>query len=227
MVNAQISTATVVRFTDFVAKFSPLPSDESLGYCQQSANADKDQVRSSMRAPEIKIVPVGTVDQNLLDYLALTIPGSFDASCNTSTVTVDTQDAYHPSRRQYHSTQLLARLLELNLAEGTKLLGVTEVDLFIPILTFVFGEAQLGGRVALISAHRLHQQFYGLPEDKKLFYSRCEKEANHELGHTRGLTHCHSYDCVMHVSNSVEQVDLKRSSFCVTCDALMRQANGC
>lgn len=101
-----------------------------------------------------------------------------------------------------------------------------EVDLFIPILTFVFGQAQLGGRVALMSAHRLHPQFYGLPEDKKLFYSRCEKEANHELGHTRGLTHCRSYDCVMHVCNSVEQVDLKRSSFCATCDALMRQANG-
>jgi archaemetzincin len=60
-----------------------------------------------------------------------------------------------------------------------------------------------------------------LPEDKRLFYSRCEKEANHELGHTRGLAHCPSYDCVMHASNSVEQVDLKRSSFCTTCDGLM------
>lgn len=172
-----------------------------------------------MLVPEIKIVPVGTVDQDVLDYLALTIPGNLNVRCNSLSVTVDTQDAYHPMRRQYNSTQLLAKLLELNLAEGNKLLGVTEVDLFIPILTFVFGEAQLGGRVALISVHRLHPQFYGLPEDKKLFYSRCEKEANHELGHTRGLMHCRSYDCVMHVSNSVEQVDLKRSSFCATCDA--------
>lgn len=172
-----------------------------------------------MRVSEIKIVPVGTVDHNVLDYLALTIPASFNARCDSIRVTVDTQGAYDPTRRQYNSTQLLAKLLELNLAEGNKMLGVTEVDLFIPILTFVFGEAQLGGRVALISAHRLRPQFYGLPENKKLFYSRCEKEANHELGHTRGLTHCRSHDCVMHVSNSVEQVDLKHSSFCATCDA--------
>lgn len=174
-----------------------------------------------MRVPEIKIVPVGTVDQNILDYLVLTIPGSFNVRCNSLSPPVATQNAYHPTRRQYNSTQLLAKLLELNIAEGNKILGVAEVDLFIPILTFVFGQAQLGGRVALISAHRLHPQFYGLPDDERLFYSRCEKEANHELGHTRGLVHCRSYDCVMHASNSVEQVDVKRSSFCANCSALI------
>ncbi len=175
-----------------------------------------------MPVPEIKIVPVGTVDQNVLNYLALTIPASLNVRCENLSTTLDVAHAYHPTRRQYHSTQLLTKLLQLELAEGHKLLGVTEVDLFIPILTFVFGEAQLGGRVALISAHRLHPQFYGLPEDQKLFYSRCEKEARHELGHTRGLKHCRSYDCVMHVSNSVEQVDLKGSGFCETCEGLMQ-----
>lgn len=179
-----------------------------------------------MTVPEIKIVPVGTVDQSVLDYLALTIPESLNTRCRSVSVSVDTQDAYHPTRRQYNSTRLLAKLLELNPADENNLLGVTEFDLFIPILTFVFGEAQLGGRAALISAHRLHPEFYGLPEDKKLFFSRCEKEAKHELGHTRGLKHCRSYDCVMHASNSVEQVDLKGSSFCANCSALMRQANG-
>ena len=179
-----------------------------------------------MRVPEIKIVAVGTVDQSVLNYLALTITSSFNVRCNSISVTVDTQDAYHLERRQYNSTQLLAQLVELNIADGSKVLGVAEVDLFIPILTFVFGQAQLGGRAALISTHRLRPKFYGLPEDQKLFYSRCEKEANHELGHTRGLMHCRRYDCVMHTSHSVEQVDLKRSSFCATCDALVRQADG-
>jgi archaemetzincin len=174
-----------------------------------------------MRVAEIKVVPLGTVDQDVLNYLALTISSSFNARCTSLSVAVDTTDAYHPSRRQYHSQEILAKLLKLDHSEESKVLGVTELDLFIPILTFVFGQAQLGGRVALISAHRLHPRFYGLPEDKQLFYSRCEKEANHELGHTRGLGHCPSYDCVMHVSNSVEQVDLKRSNFCPKCDRLM------
>lgn len=176
-----------------------------------------------MSVPEIKIVPLGIVDQDVIDYLALTIRDSFNARCTSTGLTLDTKDAYSSSRRQYNSTQLLAKLLESNLGEENRLLGVTEADLFIPILTFVFGQAQFGGRVALISAHRLHPQFYGLPDDKQLFYLRCEKEANHELGHTRGLAHCPSYECVMHVSNSVEQVDLKPSSFCPACEALMRQ----
>lgn len=176
-----------------------------------------------MQVPEIKIVQVGLVDQNLLDYLALTISGSLNARCKTSKSSIETDHAFNPTRRQYNSTQLLAKLLELDSHNGDKILGVTALDLFIPILTFVFGQAQLGGRAALISTHRLHPEFYGLQDDKTLFYSRCEKEANHELGHTCGLSHCRSYDCVMHASNSVEQVDLKPSTFCPNCEARVRR----
>jgi archaemetzincin len=96
---------------------------------------------------------------------------------------------------------------------------VTDLDLFIPIFTFVFGEAQVGGGVALMSTHRLHQEFYGLPEDTRLLFARAEKEAVHELGHTYGLAHCRSFDCVMHFSNSVEQVDLRPGDFCQSCAA--------
>jgi archaemetzincin len=170
---------------------------------------------------EIKLVPVGTVDQNVLDYLMLTIPASFKVRCEALRPAINTLDAFDPVRRQYNSIGLLSKLLELNGNKECKVLGVTDVDLFIPVLTFVFGQAQLGGQVAVISLHRLRPEFYGLPGDAKLFYSRCEKEANHELGHTSGLAHCASYDCVMHVSNSVEQVDLKPSSFCSSCEVQM------
>jgi hypothetical protein len=72
-----------------------------------------------------------------------------------------------------------------------KLLAVTERDLFIPVLTFVFGHAQLGGRVAVISLARLRQEFYGLPRIASLFFSSALlKEALHEAGHTFGLVHC-------------------------------------
>ena len=174
-----------------------------------------------MRTTEIKIVPIGSVNNDLLDYLSLTVPASFNSRCNQLKLSLAATDAYDPGRRQYSSSQLLAKLLELEVEDNCRVLGVTEVDLFLPVLTFVFGQAQLGGRAALVSAHRLHPQFYGLPEDRRLFYSRCEKEANHELGHTEGLPHCRSYDCVMHVSNSVEQVDLKPSTFCSSCEGLL------
>jgi archaemetzincin len=96
--------------------------------------------------------------------------------------------------------------------------------LFIPIFTFVFGEAQLGGRAALVSVRRLRQEFYGLAPDKAMLYARAEKEVLHELGHTLGLVHCRSFECVMRFSNSIEEVDLKSSDFCESCGALARKA---
>jgi archaemetzincin len=172
--------------------------------------------------PELRIVPLGRVDSEILDFLALTLPVNIGSGSATVGTAISLQPAYDPLRRQYHSTRLLGKLLETSAGTADKILGVTEGDLFIPILTFVFGEAQLGGKVALISLHRLRQSFYGLPEDKRLLYSRAEKEATHELGHACGLVHCHSYDCVMHFSNSIEQVDLKPSLFCGSCEGVLR-----
>lgn len=167
---------------------------------------------------QIKIVPLGDVDHGLLEYLVLTLSGSFGTPCRAQQSVCDLPAAYSSTRRQFYSTQLLTTLKETD-ANGSKVLGVTDVDLFIPIFTFVFGEAQVGGRAALMSTHRLRQEFYGLPSNNELLYTRAEKEATHELGHAFGLPHCPSFDCVMHFSNSVEQVDLKTCEFCQLCQA--------
>ena len=173
---------------------------------------------------ELKLIPIGAVDQDLLEYLTFALPESLGAQCKSVPAIAAPRNSYDSKRRQYNSTSMLSNLLELedNLMGGAKILGVTDSDLFIPIFTFVFGEAQLGGAAALISTHRLRQQFYGLPGNNDLFYVRAEKEATHELGHTRGLVHCRSYDCVMHFSNSIEQVDMRSSAFCQACEALLR-----
>lgn len=170
-------------------------------------------------ASEIKIVPLGDVDHGLLEYLVLTLSASFSAQCVEFRTRLNFQDAYNATRRQYHSTPILTMLKDLEVTGSTRILGVTEVDLFIPIFTFVFGEAQVEGTAALMSTHRLHQHFYGLPEDRNLFFARAEKEAVHELGHAFGLVHCRRFDCVMRFSNSVEEVDLKASNFCQLCEA--------
>lgn len=171
--------------------------------------------------PEIKIVKVGAVEGGLLEYLTLTLPGTFDARCRILGASVDPRPAYSALRRQYNSSSLLDSLRELDAGDG-KILGVTDVDLFIPVLTFVFGEAQLGGPAAVFSSRRLSQRFYGLPEDRALFLTRCEKEAAHELGHAYGLVHCRGHECLMHFSNSVEQVDLKQSALCPSCSATLK-----
>jgi archaemetzincin len=129
----------------------------------------------------------------------------------------DPEDAFDPSRGQYNSTLLLGRLLAESAETDAQVLGVAGVDLFIPILTYVFGEAQLDGQVAVVSAYRLDNALYGLPPDQDLLLARMLKESTHELGHTYGLIHCDTPDCVMHFSTYVEDIDLKLARFCQRC----------
>lgn len=171
---------------------------------------------------DIKLVAIGEVDREILEYLSLTLPGTFGVPCVEGATRLNPQGVYNEARRQYHSTQLLQQLHDMAEVSCGKILGVTEVDLFIPIFTFVFGEAQVGGTCALMSAHRLQQKFYGLPDDRALLLKRVEKEATHELGHAFGLGHCRDFDCVMHFSNSIEEVDLKGDDFCRLCEPKLR-----
>src|SRR5690242_7585490 len=67
----------------------------------------------------------------------------------------DLEFTYDAARRQYASLPVLEMLARICPAGALKLLAVTECDLFIPVLTFVFGHAQLAGRVAVISFARL------------------------------------------------------------------------
>ncbi len=133
-----------------------------------------------------------------------------------------TSSAYDPSRGQHNSTailQILAPLTETNL---DRVLGVTTADLFIPIFTYLFGEAQLDGPAAVVSGRRLQNQFYGLAPEAALYYERLLKECLHELGHTFGLRHCNNPGCVMLKSTYVENIDLKSINFCSTCETFMR-----
>jgi archaemetzincin len=104
-----------------------------------------------------------------------------------------------------------------------KVLGVTSLDLFVPVLTFVFGEAQLNGTAALVSTFRLNETFYGFPPNEALLEERLIKEAVHELGHTFGLIHCRDFACVMHSSTSVEEIDVKGKEFCGSCRKILRE----
>jgi archaemetzincin len=97
-----------------------------------------------------------------------------------------------------------------------RVLGVTDVDLYAPSLNFVFGEAECPGDVALVSLFRLDPKFYDQKDDL-LLSQRTLKEAVHELGHTFGLRHCGSLDCVMFFSNSIYDTDRKQERFCTSC----------
>ncbi|MBX7150005.1 archaemetzincin [bacterium] len=133
-------------------------------------------------------------------------------------VSLELDGVYSKDRGQYYSTQLIAHAIDhANHLDG-KLLILVEVDLFIPVFTFVFGEAQLRGPVAIVSVCRLHEEFYTGRTNEELLFERSMKEILHELGHTFGLVHCKSWDCVMHASASVEEIDIKGGGFCEECE---------
>ena len=130
--------------------------------------------------------------------------------------------AFDFTRNQYNSSVLLAHILEQFKNNEGKIVGITGVDLFVPVLTYVFGEAQLDGKAAMISTFRLDDALYGYPPNPALFNERLAKEAVHEIGHTFGLLHCFDYRCVMHSSTSVEEIDVKGNSFCTDCETVLK-----
>jgi archaemetzincin len=167
----------------------------------------------------IRLLPVGEIDGRLLDSLGHALSREFSAQIAVAEIHLDPEFAFSAQRQQYFSTEILAQMQSMRRSPDWRLLGVASVDLFIPILTFVFGEAQLNNPCALVSTFRLRQEFYGLPQDDALLKERLIKEGVHELGHTVGLVHCTDYSCAMSSSHAVEWIDLKGSNICPGCRA--------
>jgi archaemetzincin len=167
---------------------------------------------------QLDLIPIYLAQQReLIERLAERVRYKFRMPVRVRRRWFDPETAYDRSRGQYNSRVLLKLLLADPGHDASKVIGVTSVDLFTPVLTHVFGEGQLDGRVAVVSAHRLRPEAYGLPEDEGLVFSRLETETVHELGHTFGLLHCFEPSCVMHASTYVEEIDLKSPEFCTDC----------
>jgi archaemetzincin len=170
----------------------------------------------------IHLVAVGGGDvAPLLDHLSARLARYFGVSCHVDDAVLDAGFAYDDIRGQYYSTAILARLAAMPLEPGCRRAGVTLLDLYVPVLTFVFGEAQLGGPAAIISAHRLRESYYGMPEDPARLSERVFKNALHELGHTFGLRHCDEWSCVMSSAHAVERLDAKQVAYCPRCKAVL------
>ncbi len=166
---------------------------------------------------KIVIIPIGEADQNTLDSIASALREIYGSETGIGDAVPIPDKTYNARKGQYHSTRILKALEALKPGGCDIVLGVIDQDLYVPELNFVFGEADMLARTAIIELPRLRQEYYGLEPDRELFLLRAAKEAIHEVGHACGLGHCPDPRCVMHFSNSLRDTDVKEPEFCFAC----------
>ena len=161
-------------------------------------------------------IGAAAADEALLAALRAQVAAVFDVGARCWHGHERPLDSFDPRRQQHSSTRILRWLLEARPRHSGKIVGLTDADLFIPILTFVYGEAQLDGRAAVVSTARLASD-NGFRLDPGLLRERALKETIHEIGHTFGLLHCERRACVMSRSVNLVQVDAKDPALCAEC----------
>lgn len=166
---------------------------------------------------EICLVPIGNVSEEVLGWIENASAEWFPLPIRRLRPVPIPEASFDLNRRQYQSVEFMKMLARLVPAGASRILGVTDVDLAIPMLSFLFGQAQFDGPVAVVSLCRLHQEFYGLPAQEVLLRERTVKEALHELGHTFGLVHCSEPNCAMSLATHIELVDAKEEQYCARC----------
>jgi archaemetzincin len=170
----------------------------------------------------VTICPLGFVEDEIIDRIAEHIEERCGIECRISKKMGKPEYAYDERRCQYNSKLILKRLIKRSPKKIFGFMGVTSVDLFVPILTYVYGLAAMEDQCSIISTHRLQPQFYDQPPDRDLLVDRAQKTALHEMGHCLGLTHCRNRHCVMYSSAKIEDTDFKKSVFCPTCSDLFK-----
>ncbi len=114
--------------------------------------------------------------------------------------------------------QVDAREVLLLLPEGERhnmlTVGITDDDLTVPGLDFVYGHAMPERRAGVVSLHRLRPTRVAR---QQVLLDRACKEVLHEMGHVLDLVHCQDSTCVMHYSQTLHDTDAKRCCFCPKC----------
>ncbi len=170
-----------------------------------------------MKGRSIILISCGLFEKKLTGKVTEDVSREFSHPVELRECNLDISHFYNPGRRQYDANMLLHAISEQAPVDEVKVMGMVRVDLYIPILTYIFGQAKLNGYTGLASLYRLRNEHYGLEADYDLLIDRFSKVIIHELGHTFGLIHCSNPVCVMRSSTYVEDLDQKEKKFCFRC----------
>lgn len=177
-----------------------------------------------MKKQNILLITHGHFEKGLLDIIASDITIEYKWPVRFMENHMDLTEFYDPARRQYDGNKLLKLMDSMSSPDALKTIGLFRVDLFIPILTYIFGQAIFNGKTGIASLYRLRNEQYGIKKDNAVLFKRFRKVIIHELGHTFGLVHCYGPNCVMRSSTYVENIDQKRHNLCPKCRTEMDNA---
>ena len=170
-----------------------------------------------MSKQSILLISHGNFELDFVEKIAREIARVFFSPVGIELSHTDLSEYYDPIRRQYNGNSLLSAVGSSSSKLYPKNIGMFQVDLFIPILTYIFGQAALNGSVGIASLYRLRNEHYGMKKNEDLLLDRFKKVIIHELGHMFGLIHCQNPSCVMRSSTYVEDIDQKSLNFCAQC----------
>jgi len=170
----------------------------------------------------IGVVPFGEVDGIVLKAIAAHILGYLQMDTEIAAPMEYPLYAYDRQRLQYDAGTILKDFESVSFNDYAKVIGILDADLFVPILTYVFGEARQGGTCALVSLYRLKRNPDGAEAALPVFFERAAKVALHELGHLFNLIHCENESCLMHFSGGLPDLDKAPPYFCRYCSVFLR-----
>lgn len=179
---------------------------------------------SSARKGLIAVVPLGWVEEDVLRVVADSLQGILRMPVDVWGAMPIPEDAFMRGRNQYNAMTIIRYLAENHSDSSLKVLGIMDKDICNPIITYVFGEAYMGGRAAVMSSARLSATPSGEPVSREQFLDRVVKVALHEIGHTFNIPHCHTGRCVMRASNNLVELDDKLNYMCDYCEIFLADA---
>ena len=177
-----------------------------------------------MPAPSIALTKMGRIPYTALRVIAANLQTLLEASVEMLPAMAIPEEAFQRHRCQYDAGLVLKYLSRFSFPNHSRLLAITDVDLCTPIHTFVFGEAQLGLSLAIVSDFRLKHREDGIMASEGTYYERLAKVALHEIAHTFSLYHCETPKCLMRFSYGLSHLDELDIFFCERCSFVLRQS---
>jgi archaemetzincin len=180
--------------------------------------------RKKPLSPTIALTKMGQVPQTVIRVVTANIQAILELPVEMLPEMAIPAEAFQSHRSQYDAGLVLKYLAQCPFPDYSRILAITDVDLCSPILSFVFGQAELGLRLAIISDFRLKHLEGGSLAAESTYLERLAKVALHELAHTFSLYHCETPHCLMRFSYGLSHLDELEIFFCERCSFALRQS---